>query len=73
MAEEDRNARHARRQSLALLELIHECLGMPPLHPSVRRVLVGTVQLLGDDNLGRRWAAREAIADLIERYGGERP
>lgn len=71
MAEEDRNARHARRQTKALLELIHECLGMPPLHPSVRRVLVGVVQMLGDGDVGRRWAAREAIADLIERYGGE--
>ena len=73
MPESDRTSRHARRQTRALLELLHECLGQPPLHPSVRRVLVGTVQLLGDDDLGRRWAAREAIADLIEAAGGKRP
>jgi hypothetical protein len=39
----------------------------------VRKVLVGVVQLLGDDDLGRRWAAREAIADLLDQYGGQRP
>jgi hypothetical protein len=31
------------------------------------------VQLLGDDDVGRRWAAREAIADLLDQYGGQRP
>jgi hypothetical protein len=73
LAEQDRTSRHARRQTAAFLELLHEGLGQPPLHPAVRKVVVGVVQLLGDDNLGRRWAAREAIADLIEAYGGRRP
>jgi hypothetical protein len=66
----ERNARHARRQTRAFLQLLHESLGQPPLHPAVRRLLVGVVQLLGDDDVGRRWAAREAIADLMDRYGG---
>jgi hypothetical protein len=71
--QEERNARHARRQTLAFLQLLHEGLGQPPLYPAIRRTLVGVVQLLGDDDMGRRWAAREAVADLIERYGGRRP
>jgi hypothetical protein len=36
-------------------------------------VLVGVVQLLGDDDVDRRWAAREAIADLLDQYAGQRP
>jgi hypothetical protein len=36
-------------------------------------VLAGVARLLGDDDVGRRWAAREAIADLLDQYGGQRP
>jgi hypothetical protein len=36
-------------------------------------VLAGVVRLLGDDDVDRRWAAREAIADLLDQYGGQRP
>jgi hypothetical protein len=73
MPESDRTSRHAKRQTAAFLELLHDALGQPPLYPSTRRVLVGVVQMLGDGDMGRRWAAREAIADLIEAYGGKRP
>jgi len=73
MPDEDRTSRHARRQMAEFLRLLHDALGQPPLYPPTRRVLVGVVQLLGDDHLGRRVAAREALADLIEAYGGDRP
>jgi hypothetical protein len=36
-------------------------------------VLVGVAQLLGDDDMGRRWAAREATADLLDQSGAQRP
>jgi hypothetical protein len=29
--------------------------------------------LLGDDDVGRRWTAREATADLLDQSGGQRP
>jgi len=36
-------------------------------------VLVGVAQLLGDDDVDRSLAAREAIADLLDQYAGQRP
>jgi hypothetical protein len=69
--QDERDARHARRRTRAFPQLLHESLGQPPLHPAVRRVLVGVAQLLGD-HVDRRWGAREAIADLLDQYGGQR-
>jgi hypothetical protein len=73
LAEQDRTSRHARRQTAAFLRLLYDGLGQPPLSAPMRTTIVGIANLFAEQDLGRRWAEREAIADLIAAYGGKRP
>jgi len=55
----------ARRQTRQLLALLEEGLGQPPLHASTRAAIVGMLDLLGEQDVERRYQVRERVAELL--------
>jgi hypothetical protein len=55
----------AARQTRELLRLLHDGLGQPPLHWQMRTALIGVLNMLAEQDMGIRWAARERVGELL--------
>jgi hypothetical protein len=60
-----------RQETRAFLRAVHDGLGQPPLGAQLRATIVRILDLLAEQDLGKRIAMREQIsAYLVETSGG---
>jgi len=61
----------ARRDLRELLTMLRDQLGMPPLSPAFVVALKAILNMLGEQDLGKRLAVREQISAYLAETWGE--
>jgi hypothetical protein len=60
----------AHEETRAVLDALHQALGMPPIPAPMRQAVEQLLDLLGEGDTDKRWAARERVAELLAEQNG---
>jgi hypothetical protein len=60
----------ARAETRAVLVSLRDALGQPPLSVTMRLVVEGVLDLLGEQNLDKRVAARDRLDAMVAELDG---